>query len=270
MNPATEQLLIDHRGAQQRRSTWRTYLVLAHTLSHSGRIVGRSLLQRLSPQAADRVMRAWSDHVFDIAKLTLAVRGAEDLEQERSYVLLSNHASLLDIPCVLRAFPGRLRFVAKAELRRVPVFGDAAADIGCIFVDRSDRARAIAQLEEGKRVVADGTSLWVAAEGTRSRDGRLHGFKKGGFHVALSLGVPIVPVWIEGTLDVIPPDQWGAVTGQRVTVSFGAPIETAGRTTADLDALMQATRASMLALAHGAGARDDVDAEAHPVPKQSS
>lgn len=261
MTSPTEQLLIDHRGAPHHRSRWRTYLVLAHTLSNSGRIVGRSLLHRLTPAAADQVMRRWSDHVFDIAKLTLAVRGTAALEAGRSYVLLSNHASLLDIPCVLRAFPGRLRFVAKAELRRVPVFGDAAADIGCIFVDRSDRAKAIAQLEEGKRIVGDGTSLWVAAEGTRSRDGRLHRFKKGGFHVALSLGVPIVPVWIEGTLDVIPPDQWGAVTGQRVTVSFGAPISTADLTAADLDGLLRETRAHMLALARAAGARADVDAD---------
>ena len=89
------------------------------------------------------------------------------------------------------------------------------------------------------------------------RDGRLRAFKKGAFHIAVDLGVPIVPTWIQGTLDVIPPDQWKASTGQKVTVAYGEPIETKGRTIADL---LVEVRAAMLKLAHDCGAPADVDA----------
>lgn len=253
-------ILVDHRGAPVRRSSWRTYVVLAQTLRRSASVVGRSVVRRLTPERADRLMQAWCDDIFDVAKVTLRVRGAERLERTRAYVLLSNHVSLLDTPCVIRSFPGVVRFLSKEELRSVPVFGAALERVGIVFVDRKNLTKAIGQLEGVKSAVQCGTSMWIAAEGTRSRDGRLHPFKKGGFHVAVAVGAPIVPVWIQGTLDVIPPDQWGSVTGQTVTVSYGEPIPTAGKTPADLPALMAETRASMLALAKAAGARADVDA----------
>lgn len=251
---------VDHRGAPARRSTWRTYLVLAHTLSHSARVVGQSVMGRLTPESAEGVMQRWCHRIFEVAKITLVGRGMERLADGRAYVLLSNHVSLLDTPSVLRTFPGVLRFISKVELRKVPVFGAAMEKVGIVFVDRANLSRAIEQLEGAKELVRRGVSLWIAAEGRRSRDGRLQPFKKGGFHVAVSLGAPIVPVWIEGTLDVIPPDQWGAVTGQTVTVSYGEPIETKGKTLEDLPALMAEARERMLELARAAGARPDVDA----------
>ncbi len=257
---AEEQTVVDHQGARAVRTSWRTYLVLAHTLRSSAAVVVRSLSGRLSPERAETIMQRWADGIFAVAKVTLRARGRERLERGRAYVLLSNHVSLLDTPCVLGTFPGVLRFLSKIELRSVPVFGAAMEKIGVVFVDRKNLSRAIDQLEAAKALVGRGVSLWVAAEGTRSRDGRLYPFKKGGFHVAISLGAPIVPVWIQGTLDVIPPDQWGSVTGQTVTVSYGEPIPTEGKTTDDIPALMRETRAAMLEMARAAGARDDVDA----------
>lgn len=243
-----------------RSSSWRTYVVLAQTLRRSAGVVARSLAGRLTPEVANREMQRWCDEIFDVAKVTLHVRGAEHIATSRAYVLLSNHVSLLDVPCIIRSFPGVVRFLSKEELRSVPVFGAALERVGIVFVDRQHLSKAITQLEGVKAAVRSGISMWIAAEGTRSRDGRLHAFKKGGFHVAVSVSAPIVPVWIQGTLDVIPPDQWRSVTGQSVIVSYGEPISTEGKTVEDLPALMAETRAAMLELARAAGARPDIDA----------
>lgn len=239
---------------------WRTYLVLAHTFLASARVVARAARGGLTASHVDHRMHRWCDRVFGISQTRVTVSGDATLDRRQPYVLLSNHASLLDIPSVCISFPGRVRFVAKEELRKVPMFGMAMEGAGIVFVDRGDRAKAIEQLKGATALFEDGTSLWIAAEGSRSRDGRLHAFKKGGFHVALAAGLPIVPTWIEGTLAVLPPDQFGSVTGRTVHVAYGTPIATAGKTVADLPELMAATREAMVALALASGARADIDA----------
>jgi 1-acyl-sn-glycerol-3-phosphate acyltransferase len=241
------QVRVDHRGAPVEATTWRTLLVFGHTFSGSSRVVARSLARRLRPADVDHVVRRWCGHVFDVSKTTLVVDGLEHAAGG-PFVLLSNHQSLLDIPAVATAFPGRLSFVAKQELRSVPMFGRAMEAAGIVFVDRKDRQRAIAQLAAARERLRDGTSVWIAAEGTRSRDGSLGPFKKGGFHVAIGLGVPVLPTWVEGTLRVIPPGSLRSVTGQTVTVRFGAPIPTEGRT---VEEVMPAVREALTALSAG-------------------
>lgn len=243
------EVLVDYSDSPVARTQWRTYAVLAHTLSASTKIVARAGIGRLRPDNVDRVLKRWCDHIFRLSRATLVADGREHVVPGQPYVLLSNHQSLFDIPAVLTAFPGRLRFVAKQELRRVPVFGKAMAVGGAVFVDRADRERAIDQLKATRQQVEQGTSVWIAVEGTRSRDGTLGAFKKGGFHVAMDLGVPILPTWIQGSLDVIPPDQWASVTGQTVRVAFGAPIPTTGLGRGDLEGLMDRTRIALLGLA---------------------
>jgi 1-acyl-sn-glycerol-3-phosphate acyltransferase len=195
------------------------------------------------------VVDRWVRHNFRLSRATLVGEGLEHIEPGQPYVLLSNHRSLLDIPAVCGTFPGRVRFVAKMELRSVPAFGTAMETAGIVFVDRKNRERAIAQLRAARPLIEGGTSLWIAAEGTRSRDGELGPFKKGGFHTALDLQVPILPTWITGTDDVLPPDTFHSVTGQRVTVAYGPPVPTAGCIRDDLPALMAETRQRMLQLA---------------------
>jgi 1-acyl-sn-glycerol-3-phosphate acyltransferase len=255
-----EKIFVDHRGTEPEHGSFSTYLVLAHTLSASARIAARSMAGQLTPERTDALIDRWCDHIFRISKLTLKARGITAAYAGAPAVLLSNHVSLLDTPCVLRTWPGRVRMISKIELSRVPIFGRALKDAGNVFVDRENLQKAIEQLEDAKRVVESGTSLWVAAEGRRSRDGRLHTFKKGPFHVAVDVQRPIVPTFIQGTLDAIPSDQWGSVTGQTVIVSYGEPIPTEGATKEDIPALQEKTRASMLSMARAAGARDDIDA----------
>jgi len=240
---------------------WRTYAVLAHTFLGSSRVVARATLGKLTQADVDHRVQRWCEHVFELSKSTVRVSGVDAIDRTQAHVLLSNHVSLLDIPAVCVTYPGRVRFVAKQELRKVPMFGAAMEAAGIVFVDRGNRQRAIEQLRSAGSLFEQGTSVWVAAEGSRSRDGRLHAFKKGGFHVALQHGLPILPTWIQGTLEVIPPDQWGSVTGQVIDVHYGEPLATAGCSREDLPDLIAETRARMLELARSAGAPADVDAE---------
>ena len=243
-----------------RQSRLRTFRVLGQTLYHSARIAGRAMAHRLTNESAQQEIDDWCAGMMRTARVNLEAFGLEHLRPDTPYVYMSNHMSLLDVPAVFATAPGIIRAISKQELRKVPVFGKAMEDLGVVFVDRKNTQKAIQQLESAKTLLQErGASLWVAAEGRRSRDGRLYPFKKGGFHVAQQLGIPIVPTWISGTIHVIPPDSWHSRSDQRVSVHYGAPIETVNIGKENIDALMSETRGMILQLAKEAG-DDDVDA----------
>jgi len=156
----------------------------------------------------------------------LEVAGLNNFNHKQSYVFMSNHPSLLDIPALFEAIPQPIRMVTKNELFYIPVFGQALTKAGFIRINRKNKTKAIEQLETAKVRIRQGISVWISPEGTRSRSPTLGQFKKGGFHIALDLGVPIVPIWIEGTAEVMRPDSLLVYPNQKVTVYFGKPIQT--------------------------------------------
>jgi 1-acyl-sn-glycerol-3-phosphate acyltransferase len=124
-------------------------------------------------------------------------------------IVMSNHQSLYDIPVLFQAIPGKIRMVAKAELFRFPVWGRAMLAAGFIRIDRSDREQAIESLRTvGGSLLASGTKVWIAPEGTRSKTGEVGEFKSGGFRMALEMKTRILPVVIDGTHDVLPATGW--------------------------------------------------------------
>src|SRR3989442_2626656 len=133
-------------------------------------------------------------------------------------VYMANHQSLFDIPALVLAMPSDFRMVAKRELLLIPIFGWALWLAGFIFIDRSDREKAIRKLERTVRTIRPGRSVVVFAEWTRSPDGRLLPFKKGGFILALQAGVPIVPVAIPGGRGVLPK---GSLRAKPGTIEVG-------------------------------------------------
>jgi 1-acyl-sn-glycerol-3-phosphate acyltransferase len=165
-------------------------------------------------------------------------------------VFASNHESALDI-WVLFAVLGRgFRFIAKQELFRIPMFGWYLALGGHIPVDRTNRARAIASLRRAGETVRSGTSLVVFPEGTRSRDGRVHAFKKGPFAVAKEAGVPVVPVAISGS-GRITPSHVIAVHPGTIRVAAGEPVDPA--LFPDKNALLEEVRRRILELHRSLG-----------------
>lgn len=225
-----------------------TYLSIAYTLDISARFMIAAMLGRGSHALANRLIDGYWRRVLGAGHVTLQVVGDQGLGPG-PFVFMSNHSSLLDIPVMMGAIPGSLRMVTKEELIKVPVWGPALKASGFIPVDRKDLKKAKLQLEQAKKILRQGIHVWLAPEGTRSRQkNHLAKFKKGGFHVAMGLGSAIVPTWIEGASEVIEPDDFGVYKNRVVEVRFGAPIATAGRKLDQMPDLMTEVRQAMVQL----------------------
>lgn len=190
----------------------------------SSRYLVEALRGRADLATTDKYIDVFWRLQFQTCFTRLYVEGLSHLNPHDTYIFMSNHESWFDIPAMFGAVPHSLRMVSKAGLMKVPIFGHAMTKAGFIAVDRNDRSRAIRQLDAAKERLLDGISVWIAPEGTRSRDGQIAHFKKGGFYVAKSLKKPIVPVFIEGAAKVMPADSLSIVPNQSITVHFCKPI----------------------------------------------
>lgn len=202
-----------------------------------------------------RINQFWTWLILRLGKVSLTVSGLENIDSRQPYVFMVNHQSNIDIPVLvqsLRQF--QLRWIAKKELLRVPLFGWAMWATKHITVDRSDPSDAIKSLERAKERLAAGLSIVVFPEGTRSRSGRLSPFKKGGFLLAAKTRTRIVPVTIVGSSNLLPAGAWRLRPGS-IEVFVDEPISTEGYRAGKLNALAEEVReiiAGRLAQAAGA------------------
>lgn len=169
------------------------------------------------------------------------VVGRRNAVPGQAYVILANHRSYFDILAFYGHWPRQFRWVMKAELRRAPFLGWSTAVLGNLFIDRHDRARAMAQLRGARPLLDQGISVMVFPEGTRSPTGRMQPLRKGGVVLAVDAGLPILPVSISGTRSILPPDTLALLPG-RVTITIHPPIPTTGVGTSDIDALTDRVR----------------------------
>jgi 1-acyl-sn-glycerol-3-phosphate acyltransferase len=177
-----------------------------------------------------------------IAGVRATIEGREKLDRSRSYIFMCNHVSNLDAPIVVPALPGRTSILVKKELFRVPIFGWAMRMASLVPVDRSDRESAIASIGRAAEVMKAGLHMTIYPEGTRSVDGRLLPFKKGPFHLAMDSGVPIAPITVVGTQNMMPKGGIRIYPGT-ARVIFHEPIDSSRFQ--DRDELMEAVRASI-------------------------
>jgi 1-acyl-sn-glycerol-3-phosphate acyltransferase len=147
--------------------------------------------------------RAWSWLILKTTGVRVTVEGLDRITPGTTYVFVSNHQSIYDTPVVFSSLPYQLRIIAKESLARFPVLGWHLKRGGHLFVDRKHPDRA-GILERWRALVSEGLSLIIYAEGTRSRDGRVARFKAGSFMLAIEAQLPIVPVAIVGTRQVMP------------------------------------------------------------------
>lgn len=197
---------------------------------------------KLTVETADHRLALWSKALVERADLDISVGGVENARRARAFVVMSNHQSHYDIPVLYQTLPLSMRMVAKRELFRIPLWAQAMRAAGFIELDRSDRERAIRSLEAAREALERGISIWIAPEGTRSASGALGPFKKGGFKLALSAGAPILPVSIEGTRQALPARARKVKSGAKVRVVVHEPVETAGLSAEDEDALVARVR----------------------------
>jgi 1-acyl-sn-glycerol-3-phosphate acyltransferase len=177
--------------------------------------------------AADVYGRIWCRWILKVCGIHVDVEGVEHVDPSRSYVIVSNHLSNFDIWATLAAVPLNIRFVAKKELLRLPIFGQALALSNHIVIDRSNPEAAIARINQRIASQIDsGFCILFYAEGTRSRDGKVHAFKKGGVTLGLRTGLPIVPMTVSGTRKFLPRSHVIIRPGGRVKIVLGRPIAT--------------------------------------------
>ena len=208
---------------------WRTVFYLIPAISLYTIVLGTlSLLSSFVDRTGDlghRCARAWSRWILKTTGVRVSVTGLERLDPSRSYVLAANHQSIYDIPILFASLPLQLRIVAKASLGRIPFLGWHLQRTGHLLVDRRNPGPDI--VTKMKRLVGEHHSLIVFPEGTRSADGAVARFKKGSFLVAIDARLPVVPVSVRGSREVMRKGRVVVRPGE-IRLTIHEPIATTG------------------------------------------
>lgn len=184
--------------------------------------------------------RVWGKIGLFLAGVSLEIKDMQKIPPG-PVIFMGNHQSNFDILALYAALPVHFSWIAKEELFRIPLFGFAMRRAGYIPLDRGDGRRALKSMDEAARKIRSGVSVIVFPEGTRTRDGNLLPFKRGGFLLAAKAGVPIVPFTINGTARINPAKTLQLRKGS-VTISFSDPLETTGATGKKRDDLIGRVR----------------------------
>ncbi len=198
-------------------------------------------LSFINPDYLHNYCSTWGRVGLWLAGVRIRVRGLEHLRPGQTVVYMPNHQSQFDILALFAGIPGQFRWIAKEELFHIPLFGLAMRRTGYIPLDRSDGKKALKSMVEASRRISEGTSVVVFPEGTRSPDGTLLPFKKGGFILALKAGVPIVPVTIDGSVGILPKGG-RTIRAGTIELTIHPPVATEEVASAERDVLIGAVR----------------------------
>ncbi|MEP1743341.1 MAG: lysophospholipid acyltransferase family protein [Kangiellaceae bacterium] len=217
------------------------------TLISCLRIILASWLGRLSITDVDRRMKWWASQLLGLVRVKTHVVGVENMPTKgRRVIVMCNHSSLYDIPVAISALDTSFRFVAKKELFNIPIFGSALKRGGFLSIDRNNREQAVKDLQRAKEQMLNGITLWMSPEGTRSKDGKLAEFKRGGFHIAIETKALIVPVVIKDIHKLQAGDNLDLYLNQSIEVEICKPIDAAEFSLENRRALINQVRAIML------------------------
>ena len=181
-------------------------------------------------------VRFWGRSCLFFAGLKVEIQGIENIPEDSPAIYISNHQSNFDIPIIYAGLPIQFRWMAKQELFRIPLFGLAMKRSGIIPIDRSNRRKTMHSIIAAAQRIKEGASVIIFPEGTRTPDGQLQKFKKGALLIAAKAQVPVVPIAIHGSYQILPKGSWKITPGS-LKLEFFQPIPTDGLKTGDIDAL---------------------------------
>ncbi len=227
------------------RVLWLYLWAIIATLILAVPIIAAGLLSRTG-NLAFSLSKIWAWTMLAVSFVRAEIKNRERIRPATSYIIISNHQSLYDILALVTTLGIQYRWFIKKEILKVPLFGYGLYASRNIFIDRSNTARAIESINRGIDRLPPGVSIMVFAEGTRSPDGRIHEFKKGGFVTAVRRNIPILPVTVNGSRRILPKGSLVVRPG-KIQVVVGEPIDAGNYTQESVDALIDKTRRAVIA-----------------------
>jgi 1-acyl-sn-glycerol-3-phosphate acyltransferase len=192
------------------------------------------------------ISKIWAYVILAVSFVSTEIKNKEKLLTGTSYIIISNHQSHFDIIALVTTLGIQFRWIIKKEILKIPIFGYALYTSRNIFIDRTNTTRAIESINKGVDRLPKDAGVMVFAEGTRSSDGQIHEFKKGGFMIAIARNIPILPVTVNGSRRVLPKGSLAVKPGN-IQVVIGDPISTSGYTTDTVQELIDKTRQVVMA-----------------------
>lgn len=215
-------------------------LLLLNTLFFAAIAVVLSVF--INPKTGHIAGVIWARVNARLTPMFIDVKGLENIDKNTSYVIVPNHQSYYDILLMYGWLGIDFKWVMKKELRKVPALGIACEKIGHIFLDRSNNKASVEALNEAKTKLINGASIVIFPEGTRSKTGKVGSLKKGAFKIAFDLQLPILPVTINGTGAILPPDSINIFPG-KATMTIHSPIDINNYTEANINSLVKDVKA---------------------------
>lgn len=231
------------------RLIWVLIVVVLVTLPLAALTVFVAMVKSTSP-LIDLCMRLWGRAILGAAGVELHRENLDIIEPDKRYILVSNHYSYLDVPCIVTAIRQPIRFMAKVSLFKIPIFGWALGRAGFIPVDRKNRREAVKSFDLAAERIRKGNTITIFPEEGRSRHREMRPFQRGAFLLALKSEKTIIPIAVDGTFDVWPAGVWRIKPG-KVTIKAGKPIETAGLTLRDKSRLLEESREQIQTMLFG-------------------
>jgi 1-acyl-sn-glycerol-3-phosphate acyltransferase len=228
------------------RTIWAAIVAIAVTIPLATTVMCIALLSSSSPWI-DPVIRLWARLLLWGAGIEIRGDGIERIDRNKRYILIANHHSYFDIPCIFAAIPQPIRFMAKKSLFSIPIFGWAIGRAGFIPIDRKNRRTAVKSFDLAVNRIRKGNTIVIFPEEGRSREWAMRPFQRGAFLLAIRSELPILPLAIDGTYDVF---RVGAkrITPGVVTVRVGTPIETVGLGVRAKETLLDQSRGQIEAM----------------------
>ncbi len=191
--------------------------------------------------------RPWARGILRVCGVRVTVRGLDKVDGGFPHIFMVNHQSAFDIFTLLAFLPVDFKFILKQELMKIPLFGWAMKKAGYIAIDRKDPRKAIKSMNRAAEKIKQGASVLIFPEGTRSENGRLQGFKKGGFHLAIKSGCEIVPVVIFNSRYIAQKGSMRINSGE-ILMKICEPVAAKDYGRKDLNRLMERVRRPMAEL----------------------
>ncbi len=219
-------------------------------------ITGLATLMRLfgliTRKWCDEALRKYVRRLLNLVGVTCEVVNPYNVQPQSGQptIVMCNHSSLYDIPLSLFAFPSHsLRMLAKKEIGKIPIMGQGMAAAEFPLIDRHNKQQAKKDLEFARKLLVSGILMWIAPEGTRSKDGKLAAFKKGGFIIAIQAGATIIPMGIRGANNILPARTRQFNLNEHIEVHIGKPVDASQFTLENKAALIELVYQEMKTLA---------------------